>query len=393
MGQRAHARSCLIKISEQIPDKIGRYEVISLLGKGGYARVYKARLRGPMGFTKTLAIKVTAAPEAEDSKQVKALVNEARICGLLQHPNIIEVYEFGRWGPQYFIAMEYIDGLPLDGLLKAVKRSGRLLTAGFAIETLSQVCRGLKYAHRLIDEDGMEHQVIHRDIKPGNLMMTSNNLVKIMDFGIAKSALSLTQTMEGFTKGTPMYMSPEQVQGAHLTPASDIYSLGIILYEIMTGERLFAAHNLMEIIEKVALSDIKPDLERHRYEIGNLMPILAKMLNHEPGRRYTSAQELLSVLEDARTEFPAGRSIAAVVEDYRDDRFANAAVQSSPPTAPTTPSQAISSSDGKGALDSWSVVMPAISQEITARGDALTSLPEAISVSLELIAHDPERDD
>ncbi len=381
------------KNSEKIPDRIGRYEVIELIGKGGYARVYKARLRGPMGFTKTLAIKVTAAPEAEDSKQVKALVNEARICGLLQHPNIIEVYEFGRWGQQYFIAMEHIDGLPLDVLLKAVKRSGRLLTAGFAIETLSQVCRGLKYAHRLMDEDGMEHQVIHRDLKPGNLMMTSNNLVKIMDFGIAKSALSLTQTMEGFTKGTPMYMSPEQVQGASLTPASDIYSLGIILFEIMTGERLFAAHNLMEIIEKVALSDIKGDLERHRYEIGNLMPILSKMLRHESSRRYTTAGELLQVLEDARTEFPAGRSIAAVVEDFRESPANRRARGTSPPTPPTTQSKAFASPVGKGVKDSWSVVMPAISQEITARGDALTSLPEAVSVSLELIPPDQEFDD
>jgi len=383
----------LNKNSEKIPDRIGRYEVIELIGKGGYARVYKARLRGPMGFTKTLAIKVTAAPEAEDSKQVKALVNEARICGLLQHPNIIEVYEFGRWGQQYFIAMEHIDGLPLDVLLKAVKRSGRLLTAGFAIETLSQVCRGLKYAHRLMDEDGMEHQVIHRDLKPGNLMMTSNNLVKIMDFGIAKSALSLTQTMEGFTKGTPMYMSPEQVQGASLTPASDIYSLGIILFEIMTGERLFAAHNLMEIIEKVALSDIKGDLERHRYEIGNLMPILSKMLRHESSRRYTTAGELLQVLEDARTEFPAGRSIAAVVEDFRESPANRRARGTSPPTPPTTQSKAFASPVGKGVKDSWSVVMPAISQEITARGDALTSLPEAVSVSLELIPPDQEFDD
>ncbi len=350
-----------------LPRHIGRYEILSLLGRGGYAKVYKARLSGPMGFSKTVAIKVTAAPAAENSKQVKALVNEARVCGRLQHPNIIEVYEFGRWERQYFIAMEYIQGIPLDELIQAVYASGDRLSPGFAIDLLSQTCRGLHYAHQLVDDDGVRKTVIHRDLKPANLMLTGANMVKIMDFGIAKSALQLTKTMEGFTKGTPMYMSPEQVSGDALSPASDIYTLGIVLYELLTGSRLFAADNLVQVIEKVSRSDVADDLQRHAEAIGPLMPLLSRALARGPEERFTSAQELLAALEEIRIQIPAGRSIAAVVDRYRE------------PEPPPRPNLGATPAGGPDVslANAWSVVMPAL-------GPGGVSEEDAATVSLEL---------
>jgi len=366
----------LTQATENSPDRIGRYEIVSLIGIGGYARVYKARLRGPMGFAKLVALKVTAAPESDNDKQVRALINEARICGRLQHPNVIEIYEFGRWEDQYFIAMEYIDGLPLDQVIEYAASEGAPLTTGFAVDVLDQVCRGLRYAHNLIDEDGTAHQVIHRDLKPGNLMLTTANMVKIMDFGIAKSALSLTQTMEGFTKGTPMYMSPEQVHGLPLTPASDIFTLGIVLFEMLSSKRLFAARNLMDVIEKIAHAHVAEDLLKHAEAIGPLMPVLRRMLARDPGDRFYSAAELLEALGEVRPLTRPGPTVAAMVEDIRGP-----VLPSLDSITPATPQAARAPSQGS---DAWSVVLPAIGTE--APGDALTSLSgdELASVSLEL---------
>ena len=374
--QRGCARNRLKRADDDTPDQIGRYEIVSLIGIGGYARVYKARLRGPMGFAKLVALKVTAAPDADNDKQVKALINEARICGRLQHPNVIEIYEFGRWKDQYFIAMEFIDGVPLDRVLEHATDASAPLPTGFAVDVLEQVCRGLRYAHNLVDEDGTSHQVIHRDLKPGNLMLTSANMVKIMDFGIAKSALSLTQTMEGFTKGTPMYMSPEQVHGLPLTPASDIFTLGIVLFEMLSSRRLFAARNLMDVIEKIAHADVAGDLEKHESAIGPLMATIERMLARDPGDRFCTASELLEALREVRPNTRPGPTVAAMVDEIRDPTL-----HSLDSLVPATPRPHRTQPPTE---DAWSVVLPAIGAD--ASGDALSSLSgdELISVSLEL---------
>jgi len=374
----------------EIPDRIGRYEVVSLIGVGGYAKVYKARLRGPMGFTKMVALKVTSAPSEDNSKQVKALINEARICGRLQHPNIIEVYEFGRWEKQYFIAMEFIDGVPLDQVILGTYRGGDRIPAGFAIDVLGQVCRGLRYAHRVVDEDGTVHQVIHRDLKPGNLMLTAANVVKVMDFGIAKSALSLTQTMEGFTKGTPMYMSPEQVHGEPLTPASDIYTLGIVLYEMLTGKRLFAARNLMEVIEKIALSDVDGDIREHAASIGKLEPTLRRMLAHDPGDRFLTSAELLEALEDVRLQVPPGPSIASVVDQLRGPMSPLDALKEELARTPSS-AEVTQPSISQG----WSVVLPSISQDAPSPEAVEQAIAQEAqpTVSVELLALKPLKGD
>ncbi len=375
----------MAKIPKDIPERIGRYEILSLIGVGGYARVYKARLRGPMGFAKLVALKVTSAPEAEESKQVKALINEARICGRMQHPNIIEIYEFGRHEDQYFIAMEYIDGVPLDRVIEAVNDAGDRLHPGLCLEVMGQVCQGLRYAHRLVDDDGSEHQVIHRDLKPGNLMLSAGNQVKIMDFGIAKSALNVTQTMEGFTKGTPMYMSPEQVHGEDLTPASDIFTLGIVLFEMVTGKRLFAARNLMDVIEKIAHADVEDDLRASAATLGPLLTTLRSALARDPSERISSASVLLEALFEARATFGPGPSIATVVEEVRAPGLPGDAV----PPPPTLP--ASGEITRHTASHSWSVVLPALSSEMPTKEQVLTSLSgdEKVTVSLELVEMPP----
>jgi serine/threonine protein kinase len=177
-------------------------------------------------------------------------------------------------------------------------------------------------------------------------MLATANMVKIMDFGIAKSALQLTKTTEGFTKGTPMYMSPEQVAGDPLTPASDIYTLGIVLYEMLTGARLFAVDNLMQVIEKVSRSDVADDLDRHAGVLDPVMPVLECALARDPGERYATAQALLEALEDLRMRVPAGRSVASLVDRYRKQE----------PLA--RPPKAGGSHAEQAHANAWSVVMP-----------------------------------
>ncbi len=378
----------MAKTPQDIPDRIGRYDILSFIGVGGYARVYKARLRGPMGFAKLVALKVTSAPEAEESKQVRALINEARICGRMQHPNIIEIYEFGRFNDEYFIAMEYIDGVPLDQVVEGVYGAGDRLDPAFCLDVMGQVCQGLRYAHDLVDEDGSHHRVIHRDLKPGNLMLSAGNQVKIMDFGIAKSALSITQTMEGFTKGTPMYMSPEQVHGEDLTPASDIFTLGIVLFEMLTGKRLFAARNLMDVIEKIAHAEVEDDLAANEAALGPVLPTLRGMLTREPGDRIGSAGVVLESLCAARATYPPGPSIASVVEEVRSPALPGHVVPP-PPTLP--PTGEVTQRSGS---HSWSVVLPALSTEMRDKDELLDSLGktedhEKITVSLELLEMPP----
>ena len=244
------------------------------------------------------------------------------------------------------------------------------------MDVLEQVCRGLRYAHNLVDEDGTSHQVIHRDLKPGNLMLTTANMVKIMDFGIAKSALSLTQTMEGFTKGTPMYMSPEQVHGLPLTPASDIFTLGIVLFEMLSSKRLFAARNLMDVIEKIAHAHVEDDLQRHEATIGPMMPTLKQMLARDPGDRFRTAAELLEALGEVRPHTRPGPTVATMVEAIRGPVL--------PSLDSIVPKSSQPARTPSGTSDAWSVVLPAIGGDSPA--DALSSLSgdELVSVSLEL---------
>lgn len=309
----------------QLPYHLGRYELQEEIGRGAYASVYRARLSGPMGFQKKVALKLARSPltegqQDEDEGRIKALVNEARIGGRLQHPNIVEIYEFGRIEGFYFIAMEFVDGLTIGQALDVLKTRGRAIPPGLAIELISQTCEGLAYAHDLTDEAGEHHQVVHRDLKPANLMVARTGLLKVMDFGIAKSAFSLFQTAEGMTKGTPMYMSPEQVYGRPVTPASDIFAVGSILFEMVVGEPLFVGDSVVEIIEKVAEQDAGPRLDSHRDRLGPMLAVLRRCLKKKPNQRYPTTYDLLADIERLRESFPLTQSASSLVREVESIR-------------------------------------------------------------------------
>jgi serine/threonine protein kinase len=298
---------------EDLPVDFGRYTLTKVLGEGGMARVFLGNLAGPQGFRKPCAIKVLHASVARrGEKFLMTLSNEARLGGLLNHPNVVNTYDFGNVGGQPFIAMEFIDGIGIDELLSRVVSPPIEVTLELAI----QMCAGLEYAHN-IHVDGEAGNLVHRDLKPSNVIVSRNGLVKVMDFGIAKASnLTGNLTGAGMTKGTPPFMSPEQMAAEELDRRSDIFALGSLVYEIATGKRLFHEPSISAVISSVMNVDrILGDngrLDRLDAVYPPLKPILRRCLAPRPEGRYSSARALASDLKRLQRTLPLGDSL----EDY-----------------------------------------------------------------------------
>lgn len=261
---------------------VGRYEIIEELGRGAMGLVYKALdpTIGRIVALKTMRLDVNGL-ETED--MLRRFKNEARAAGLLNHPNIVTIYDAGEHEGIFYIAMEFIEGTTLHAVL--IER--RVLPPEEVIEISRQACNGMDYAH--------SNSIVHRDIKPANIMITPNGTVKIMDFGIAKAGGGVTNT--GQVLGTPNYMSPEQVKGKALDGRSDLFSFGVILYEMITGEKPFVGQNVTTIIYKIVNeSPIAPrDLDVTVHP--GLSAVVTKVLAKSPDDRYQSGAALMTDLE------------------------------------------------------------------------------------------------
>src|SRR5215471_5452935 len=262
---------------------VGRYEIIGELGRGAMGVVYKAQ-DPTIGRTVALKTMRLDVHGLENGDVLRRFKNEARAAGILNHPNIVTIYDAGEQDGMFYIAMEFIEGTTLHAMLA----EKRVLGAEEIIQLSRQICRGLDYAH--------SNGIVHRDIKPANIMITGNGTVKIMDFGIAKSGGQVTNT--GQVLGTPNYMSPEQVKGRPLDGRSDLFSLGVILYEMLTGEKPFVGQNVTTIIYKIVNeTPITPrDLDVTVHP--GLNAIVTKALAKAPDDRYQSGAELIRDLEN-----------------------------------------------------------------------------------------------
>ncbi len=306
--------------------RIGRYALLETIGEGGMAEVFRARLDGPMGFQKELAIKRIrdSVVREEGGEHVRSLINEARIGGLLKHPNIVEIYELGEDDGAYYIAMELVDGVSLSDVLMELRETGWLLPHNVVLEIAVQVCRGLSYAHAFEGEAEGPPGVVHRDLKPSNIMITRGGTAKIMDFGIAKSTSNLfNTTATGIAKGTPLYMSPEQLRGLRPLPVrSDLFSLGTILYEMVTGRLLFAGRTIPEIITRVLSMPLQEEIRAAEERLPGLGALLSRLLTRDIAHRFNSASdvavELQHLLEWQEKRF----SVAEFVQDFARGRYA-----------------------------------------------------------------------
>ena len=282
------------------PQRIGRYDITAELGKGAMGVVYKAT---DPNIGRTVAIKTTRLDthglDAQDL--LRRFKNEARSAGTLSHPNIVTIYDAGEQEGIFYIAMEYIEGQTLHDLLS----QHRSLPVEKVIEIVRQVCAGLDYAHA--------HGVIHRDIKPANIMLAAHGVVKVMDFGIAKTGGTMTAT--GQVLGTPNYMSPEQVKGKTIDGRSDLFGVGVLLYEMLTGEKPFDGQNITTIIYKIVSENPIPPRELDVTIHPGLSAVVTKALAKAPDDRYQTGAALVADLENYKaygSEAGATQLIAAV---------------------------------------------------------------------------------
>ncbi len=237
--------------AEPAGEKFGQYTLLERIAVGGMAEVWKARMRGVEGFQKTVAIKKILPYMTDNAEFVGMFIDEAKLAAQLSHHNIIHIYDLGKIGSDFYIAMEYVDGKDLRSLLNAARQRGTPLPLGLALLIGVRLASALDYAHRKRDFEGREMGLVHRDVSPQNVLISYDGDVKLCDFGIAKAVSKAGQTQMGALKGKLQYMSPEQARGSLVDARSDIFSLGTVLFEMLTGQRLFDGDSEMSVLEAV----------------------------------------------------------------------------------------------------------------------------------------------
>src|SRR3954468_7585521 len=274
------------------PAVFGKYLLLERLNVGGMAEVFIAKAFGVEGFERSLAIKKILPTMAEGEEFIRMFIDEGRV-GVKPHPaNIVHIHELGNYDGTFFIAMEYVAGRDLRTLLERYRKRKEKMPAAQASFIASKMCEGLDYAHRKKDARGMDLGIIHRDVSPQNILISYEGEVKIIDFGIAKAANRSHQTQAGILKGKFAYMSPEQVQGRSIDRRSDIFAVGNILFEMLTGERLFVGGSDFSVVEKVRNAEV-PSVREIDPEIPTgLEQILYRALAREPTERYQWGSEM-----------------------------------------------------------------------------------------------------
>ena len=278
------------------PGIFGRYCLLERLSVGGMAEVFRARPFYADNFSRFLAIKRILPHLAGDAEFIEMFVDEARITVQLNHPNICQLYELGRYQGAYFIVMEYIAGRDLLALQNYYRRSRQIMPPTQAAWIAAAICDGLDYAYRKRDESGRALRIIHRDISPQNVIVTYDGEVKLIDFGIARADVRRQRTQVGVLKGKFGYMSPEQVLGHALDNRSDVFALGILFWELLTGRRLFYSKNDYEILDKVRHMEAPPPSQRNALVPPEVDRIVARALAKNRAERYRSAAEFAADL-------------------------------------------------------------------------------------------------
>lgn len=285
-------------ISGSGPDRFDQYQIVEKIASGGMAELYKARRSGAEGFEKTVAIKKILPHLADDEQFIAMFADEAKLAAQLNHPNIVHIYDLGKIeSGGYFIAMEYVEGRDLRAILEAGRETGSPLPVPLAVYVAAKVASALDYAHRRRDADGGELNIVHRDVSPQNILISYEGDIKLCDFGIAKAASKVSQTKSGALKGKIQYMSPEQAWGKPIDRRSDLFSLGVVLSEMLTGERLFRGDSDMTVLEKVRVAEVAAPSSINPEVPKSLDAIVLKTLAVNSDERHGNASDLLRDLE------------------------------------------------------------------------------------------------
>jgi len=279
--------------------QVGKYKIVRKLATGGMAEVFLAKLSGSMGFEKEVVVKRILPEMVEEDGFVEMLFTEARVAARLNHPNIVQIFDFGQTDGTYYLAMEYIDGLDLRSLMKRVTAHTLALSPVFCAWLIARACEGLAFAHEARDPaTGMSLGLIHRDVSLDNILLSRQGALKIVDFGIAKAADQAHSTRAGTVKGKLSYMPPEQLQGMTLDRRVDVYALGVVFYELLTGRKPFNATTQSTMMKAILYEAPVPAVERRPDLPEAVTRILARALAKDRDQRYQDCLEFQSDLED-----------------------------------------------------------------------------------------------
>lgn len=273
--------------------------MVTKLATGGMAELFLARERGIGGLERLVVIKRIKPRLARDPSFVDMFLREARIVARLNHPNIVQIFELGEEAGEYFIAMEYIHGSTVRELQVLAERDGTSFPIEIALTIAIQACKGLQAAHELKDLEGNPLSLVHRDVSPHNLMCTSKGYVKLLDFGVAKSTKGTEQTYSGNLKGKFAYMSPEQCQGEELDPRSDIFGLGIVLWEMLAGTRLFKREKDLDMMRAVLKEETAPPGQHNPAVTPEIDAVVLKALQKDRSDRFETARAMRKALVQA----------------------------------------------------------------------------------------------
>ncbi len=279
------------------PTPFGKYFLLERINVGGMAEVFRAKAFGVEGFERLVAVKRILPNIAEDKEFIRMFIEEAKLAVQLNHANIAQIFDLGVVDGSYYIALEHVHGRDLRGIFDRCRTAGEAMPVAQACFMVMKVCEGLDYAHNKRDQAGREISLVHRDVSPQNVLVSFEGEVKLIDFGIAKAAGKGSKTQAGILKGKFGYMSPEQVRGLPVDRRSDVFSCGIVLYELLTGERLFVGESDFSTLEKVRNVEILPPSTYNRKIPDELERIVLKALAKDVEDRYQNAIDLHDELQ------------------------------------------------------------------------------------------------
>lgn len=311
-------------------ERVGPYEVTSLLAAGGMAEIFLGRKVGPGGFEKPIVIKRITRKLLSDREIQQMFVDEARVQALLDHPHIVQIYDFGEDRGSFFMAMEFVNGCTLRWVIDNAAAVRRPIPVEHALRIVADVLSGLHYAHERHDDDGKDLKLIHRDISPVNILVARSGTAKLCDFGVAKSQMQSVQTRVGIVKGKYRYMSPEQINAEGIDRRADVFAVGAVLWELLIGRRLFdqatedAAIAAIRAGDYPAPSELRPDVPRP------VDRMLRRALHPNRDRRFRSAREFQLACEEILRLLPAP-SNSVLVGEYVSAELDGTADISVPP--------------------------------------------------------------
>ncbi|MGA3123726.1 MAG: serine/threonine-protein kinase [Polyangiaceae bacterium] len=273
-------------------DSQQRYRVIERLESGGMAEVFRAESEGLQGFRKQVAIKRVLPHLSSKKKFISMFLDEARLSAQLSHSNCVQVFDIGVGDAAFFIVMEFVDGANLKAIIEHLRKTGRDFPVEAAVFISLELCKGLAYAHELTDSNGVPLFIVHRDMSPPNVLVTKYGEVKIVDFGLAKANSQLEKSEPGIIKGKFSYLSPEAAMGQDVDARTDIFAVGIILWELLAAQRLFLGDTDFQTVKKVQASSVPSISQINKKVPPDLERIIVRALARDPAQRYTTARAL-----------------------------------------------------------------------------------------------------